>query len=98
MIIVEFLCPTHDRFEALLSRPAPDATPCPECGVSSPWTPSAPRFHIPVGVVVTGGSQERPPNALDTRAIADGMPATEWHKRERKKDRDATWSKIKREM
>lgn len=85
-VLLEFLCPEHDRFESLEDRAtAPDAAPCPQCGASSPWVISAPMGRVKLGSVTTG-KFEPPPHryALDTRPLADGMKYSDW-----KKKRDA---------
>lgn len=97
-VLVEFRCPTHEVFELLVPRPVPDDAPCPQCGATSPWTPSAVKTYMPVAVVVTGGSNERPPHALDTRPLADGMPAHKWAKREREKARVEARDKTRKEL
>lgn len=99
MIVQEYICPTHDRFE-LIEACNEDETPraCPKCGAPSAYTISAPATHMPVGTVVTGGSDERPPHALDTRPLAEGMPAAEWHKKERKKVWEDIRNKHRKEM
>ncbi len=102
LIVMEYMCPEHGRFESLEPRAtAPDSLPCPEidphdvdCGLASPWSPSAPKPHMAVGVVQTGSSVERPPTALDTRPLADGMKLSEWKKREQHKDRVAVRDKL----
>lgn len=74
----EYRCADHGLF----SRREPcneDETPrpCPTCGSASPYTISAVVGRVQSWSVSTGKS-ERPPNALDTRAIADGQPTGEW--------------------
>ncbi len=64
------------------------------CGLDSPWCMPAPKTHFPVADVIRGSSQERPPDALDTRAIADGMPTGEWRKQRRKKIYTETRDKL----
>jgi len=79
LVLLEFLCPEHGRFEELVDRASPpDAVPC-ECGASSPWTISAPATKIQKGAL-SQGSFEKPEykGQLDTRALADGMPYNEW--------------------
>ncbi len=129
LIVNEYLCPTHGRFERTDERAtAPDVAPCPVtitdeceicgampdeehgrgcyadssdlivCGATSPWCPSAPATHLPVGIVQTGSSQERPPNALDTRPLADGMPLREWKKMEQKRSWEMVRGKLKKEF
>ncbi len=68
------------------------------CGATSPWSPSAPKAHMPVSTVVRGTSDERPPNALDTRPLADGMSMSEWTKLNRKKNRELVRAKMRKEF
>jgi len=78
LILSEFLCAQHGRFDALVSREA-ESSPCPACNAASPWTPSAPLSRVRIAEV-TRGKFEKPehPGHLDTRALADGMPLNEW--------------------
>lgn len=79
LISVEYMCPEHDRFEALVERPAFDFMSCPHCGALAPWVVSAPRVKIPTASVSTGKSSGPPSlGYLDTRALGDGMPLKEW--------------------
>ena len=87
MIMLDFACAEHGVFESLEERPGPDAVPCPTCGDFAPWTPSPIATRLQMGAAVTGGSQERPPGALDTRAIAEGMPTGKWKRETREKYR-----------
>ncbi len=116
LIINEYLCPEHGRFELLVSRDAPDVQPCPavypyddsqshidpDCGDEvcerlSPWTPSAVKAHFAPATVQRGTSDERPPNCLDTRPLADGMSMREWTKLNRQKNREIVRDKLKAE-
>lgn len=98
LIAYEFECPEHGRFEALVPRADdPDEWPCPypeccddhTCGRPSPWRISAPLFKPQYGAVKRGKSDERPPWALNTEALADGMSPSEWNANQNKIDRDA---------
>jgi hypothetical protein len=51
------------------------------CNLPSPWTISAPqlkRDSVPCYAAVRGGDSERRPGMLDTRALAEGQPMSEW--------------------
>ncbi len=54
------------------------------CEMKSPWSPSAPKTKIQYGTALRGGSDERPPGALDTRPLAEGMSHQEWSAKTRK--------------
>lgn len=92
MPIYEYSCPacgsTHD---SLHSYPPPDSTPC-GCGAEAER-----RFPMPArtparwtgngwgsAAVRASGPSEKPANAVDTSAIADGMSTAEWRKKRKK--------------
>lgn len=88
-IVLEFECPLHGRFSENVPRTQrSDASTCPHCGGESPWVMSAPTGRVKIGEVTRGKSDERPPGALDTRALADGMPYSEWKAKELKRNVD----------
>lgn len=88
LVLADFRCPEHDVFEALVSRES-DAAPCPTCGASSPWSPSPIVGRVKLGEVQQGKFEPPPtPGALDTRALADGMPYREWKAQRDKYRRD----------
>lgn len=91
----EYLCEEHGRFDATVERAsAPDAVPCPECGVASPWSPSsAPAVHTQFVVSATQGrSAPKPhPDAMDTRMLAEGR------KNDYRKQRKAVREKLRHE-
>lgn len=61
------------------------------CGISSPWTPSPVHGRLKLGDVEKGSFEPPPsPGALDTRALADGMPLHEWKKKRAEQRRDRT--------
>lgn len=96
-ILAEYACPRHGVFEELVERPSPDYMPCPECNDVSPWTITvAPAFKPQYGAVHTGKVDDAPsPHAVDTRAIADGMPVTEWRELRAKKRRERRLAEIR---
>lgn len=76
MIVREYLCPDHGRFELIepRSHPVDAGRACPDCGAICEWVLSAPRPKTHVITVERGGVASKPsPWALDTRPIADGM-------------------------
>lgn len=79
-VALEWRCPEHGRFDLTVERPEPDAVPCPQCGASSPWTPSAPRVRVKAGEAGARGGYQKPehPGWLDTRALGEGQPLEEW--------------------
>ena len=91
LVLADYLCPKHGRFEALQARSETDSAPCPTCGASSPWAPTPVAGRVKRGEVVQG-KFEPPPNelALDTRALADGMPLSEWRAKRKRINRDHT--------
>jgi hypothetical protein len=84
MILADFTCPHHGRFEALAESDA-DSAPCP-CGASSPWSPTAPAVHTAFVVSASRGKSDPAPSKLatDTRPLMEGQRYSEWRK-ERKK-------------
>lgn len=91
LIVADYECPEHGRFEATMLRDAngdpPVTAACPlrwdgdGCCAISPWRPTAPqlkRDSVPCYAEVRGGDTERRPGMLDTRALAEGMPRKEW--------------------
>ena len=96
LIALEFECASHGRFSDTVDRSGPtDMHPCPSCGAVSPWVISAPMGRVKLGEVTRGGSDSPFPGALDTRAIADGMPVEEFRARRAKLHRDARYKQIK---
>jgi len=68
--------------------------PC-ECGGVAKRCLSAVRSMTVWGAAERGTSQERPPWALDTRPLADGVSEGEWRKTNRKKAADQRYSQVK---
>ena len=96
-ITLEWLCPEHYRFATNEPRStAPDARPCPECGATSPQVISAPSARVRIAEAIRGPSQERPPNALDTRPLAEGMSYGEWSKKQKKLALDEKLRQVRR--
>jgi hypothetical protein len=58
------------------------------CDRPSPHVMSAVHGRVKIAEVQRGKSDERPPWALNTEALADGMPMKEWRALQDKKDRD----------
>ncbi len=88
LIILEFDCPDHGRFEAMVERSEPNDThPCPDCEVPAPWTISAPLVRIKLASAATQGGYVKPdhPLALDTRELGEGMSMQEWRAKRAKK-------------
>jgi hypothetical protein len=105
LIVAEYECPDHGRFEATVQREngdPPDTLACPAivvpddaccedhggepCQAVAEWRISAPAqrvWSVPAYAASTGGDmKERPPGMLDTRPLAEGMPYTEWKKKQ----------------
>lgn len=79
-------CAVH---EALESRPAPSSRPCPECGGDAVRVFCAPKVRTVWGYAASmGKSQDPPPGAFDTRALAEGQSYREWRAERRKGRRD----------
>lgn len=87
LIAREYACPDHGVFDLLVERnhaTEREARPCPTCGAPSEMAMSAPIGRVRLGEVGRGKSDPPPsPIALDTRALADGMPLHEWKQRRR---------------
>jgi hypothetical protein len=87
VILLDFACAEHGVFESLEQRPGPDAARCPTCGELAPWAPSPIATKVQYGAAVTGGSDVRPPQALDTRALAEGTPTGKWKRETQERHR-----------
>lgn len=72
----------------------PPEKPC-ECGGVARKCISAAKWRQVWGAVVTGTSDPRPPEAMDTRPLAEGQKWSEWKKHRRRKRRDEVWSLAK---
>ena len=82
MIMVEYECPHHGRFDYLEDIEAQDDRPCPECENASPYVISAPSVKPNYGSVTQGkGDTERPKDFVSTSALADGMSVNEYKER-----------------
>ena len=96
LVVAEYECPAHGRFESTVQRDAngdaPEETMCREdvggepCGERAEWRISAPAqrvWSVPAYAASRGGDmKERPPGMLDTRPLAEGMPYSEWRKKQ----------------
>ena len=97
MIVAEYSCPHHDRFEVIEDHEAQDHRPCPVCGTDAPWCISAPAIKPNYASTTQGtGSTERPPGFMSTSALADGMKRSEWREASAKR-RKARIRKIVKE-
>lgn len=78
-ILCDFRCEQCGVFEASVPRDANDFADCPDCGSSSPWSPSPIHGKVKMAEATTGKS-ERPPGEgfLDTRELGEGMDHEEW--------------------
>ncbi len=89
MILADFTCPRHGRFEMLVAA-ADEWASCPErmdccdehmdwCGEPSPWSPSPVRGRVRIAEVQRGGvDKPDSPMYLNTRELGEGMPYDEW--------------------
>ena len=78
-------CGHEDEILLRLSDPVPQ---CTECGDRVTALLSPVRGRVKLGEVSRGKNGTPPPNALDTRPLADGMSYSEWRERQRSKRRD----------
>lgn len=84
-ITCDFRCEEHGVFEATVPRHESDATPCPVCGSSSPWTPSPVTGKVKRFEVARGGWQKpEHPGWLDTRELGEGQS---WHEFQEKRQK-----------
>lgn len=83
--MAEYWCdPCRWRGESLETKPAPELSVCGSCGGPAERVISAPRARVAtvkVQPVSRGKSDPLPPKALDTRALADGMPIQEFKRK-----------------
>lgn len=98
LIVVEFICDEHGRFDGIYPRSdIPDTELCPECGTPSSYAISAPGLRFARFEVQRGGVAEKPnPYAMDTRPLADGMTQAEWKAQRRKLRQDQRRQEIKK--
>jgi hypothetical protein len=96
-ILREYLCEEGHRTESLETRgEEAEVVRCGECGGDAPRTVSAPAVKtVEWGGIQRGKAQERPPWALDTRPLADGMSEAEWKKKTRKQSFDERYTRVK---
>lgn len=84
-IVAEYVCPEHGRFDRTLERTvagdAPDDCPCPDCGIVSPWTISAPLHRVAVTAARGGWQKPERKTYLDTRELGEGMDIQEWREK-----------------
>lgn len=70
-IAVDYKCWSCGKaYDTIERRPAPDTQTCAGCGGIAEKQMPAPYGRVKWGEVLVGRSEERPPNALDTRPIA----------------------------
>lgn len=85
-IIIDYDCASCGKQEELVNRKDRyKAMTCNSCGEQSqPVTTYAVNCKVKLGEVVRGGNScnERPPNCLDTRPLAEGVPYDTWAKNE----------------
>jgi hypothetical protein len=82
LIVNEFWCDSHHRFEALVERDSPDWHPCPSCSKPSIWVCSAPMGKVRLAEVERGGvDQPASPMFLSTQDLGNGMPYQEWREK-----------------
>lgn len=94
--MLEYLCPTcGQRIESLEVRRAPAAW-VEHCGTRAERTVSAVRGRVPIATVERGSGSERPPYAMDTRPLADGMSKGEWKAGRRKERHERRERQIRR--
>lgn len=101
MIVREYLCPDHGRFEIIESRnTATDpGRACPDCGAIAEWVISAPKTKTTWASVERGGVADAPvPWALDTRPLAEGMPLGEFRAKRAKEHNDRRHAEIKAKL
>ncbi len=79
MIMNEYECSAHGRFEALVERDGPDYHHCPVCSKPAIWVVSAPMGRVRIGEVERGGVEKAAsPMYLSTRELGEGMPYDDW--------------------
>lgn len=97
MITQEYHCADHGLFslhEPCNENESPRA--CPDCNEPAEYRMSAPMTRVRIAEAIRGSSQERPPGALDTRPLAEGMKLSEWQGIQRKKAVDERRAWVKR--
>lgn len=97
-IMLEYLCPSCGLRVESLQRRGDEAEIIAHCDTSAKRVISAPLGRMKLGEAVRGIGGERPPTALDTRPLADGMPLKEWKRQRREKAVKDRWAKVKAEV
>lgn len=97
-IMLEYQCSCGDRVESLERRSDPSSSIDHGCGEMAVRCLSAVRGSVKLGEVTRGRSEPPPPEVLDTRPLADGMPLAEFRARRRKYHADRRYSQIKQEL
>lgn len=84
-VLADFRCPEHGVFEATVPRDQSDDAPCPTCGTSSPWSPSAVLGRVQEVSAVQGKWAPKPNKyAMDTTSLGEGQTYKEWRAGRRK--------------
>lgn len=95
MILSDFTCPYHGRFEALADAEA-ESHPCGSCSVLAPWSPSPVRGRVRLGEVERGAvARPDSPMMLDTRSLGEGEPYADWRARRDKMYQERRWAERK---
>jgi hypothetical protein len=109
LVLAEYLCPLHGRFELLVERDAngdpPAEQACPAivppadavCWESSPWTISAPAVHTQFVVTASKGKNAPKPHprAMDQRMLAEGRK-NDFRKQRKKIKEEERHARVKR--
>jgi len=96
-ILLEYLCECGARIESLEDRsdPARVITHLGCGGAVAERTIPAVKSLTRWGSVSRGASDPPPPNVMDTRPLADGMPISQFREKRRKYHRDRRLAKIR---
>lgn len=97
--VAEFWCdPCAWRGESLEQAPVPASMPCQICGGDAEHVISAPKVKTVWATVTRGknSKDDRPPRALDTEALADGMKMSDWRAMRKKLHSDRRRAQVRR--
>lgn len=97
--MVEYYCAAcRERWESLEETPVAATAMHDACGLLSDYVVSAPKHKTVWGWAQRGKNHpdDKPPNAVDTEALADGMQLHQWKAARKKKRDDQRRARIRR--
>lgn len=99
-LLVDYQCQDCGAVEeSLEDRPAREIIPCADCAGEAHRQLGAPHVGTVWCYAVSRGKEDpKPPGALDTRQLAEGMPRKEWEAPRKKRRRDERIAQIRKDL